>query len=60
MNSIFILVPITFVLLAIAVAAWLWCVRNEQFDNLDAEAQRILFEEQAANQHDRSEGESNG
>lgn len=45
MNSIFILVPITLVLLGIAVIAWLWSVRSGQFDDLENEASRILFDD---------------
>ena len=45
MDSIYILIPITFLLLSLAIAAYLWAVRNGQFDELDQEAGRILFDE---------------
>lgn len=45
MNSLFILIPVTFILLLVAIVAWLWCIRNEQFDDLESEGQRILFED---------------
>jgi cbb3-type cytochrome oxidase maturation protein len=32
-------------LLGIAIAGFLWAVRHGQFDNLDREAHRILFDE---------------
>ena len=46
MESIYILIPVTFLLLGIAVAAYLWAVRSGQFDDLDQEARRILFDEE--------------
>ena len=45
MDSLYILIPVTFVLLGIAVAAYLWAVRSGQFEDLDREAHRILFED---------------
>ena len=52
MNSIFLLIPLGLGLLAIAVAAFVWAVRNEQFDDLDAAAARILFDDEAARTRD--------
>lgn len=46
MDSIYILIPVTVVLLAIAVAAYLWSVNNGQFDDLDKAAHSILFEDE--------------
>lgn len=45
MNSIFILIPVTFILLGFAIAAWIWSVKSDQFSDLDKEASRILFDE---------------
>jgi len=45
MNSIFILVPIALLLTAVAIWAFLWAVDNRQYEDLDAAAQSILFEE---------------
>lgn len=45
MDVIYFLIPLALVLLACAVAAFLWAVRSGQFDDLDREAQRILFDE---------------
>ncbi len=45
MEILFYLVPISVVLVLIALAAFVWSVRNGQYDDLDKEAQRILFEE---------------
>lgn len=45
MDIIYLLIPLALVLLGVAVAAFLWAVRNDQFEDLDREAHRILFEE---------------
>lgn len=55
MNSIFLLVPLGLGLLAIAIAAFVWAVRNEQFDDLDSPARRILLDEDPASPSDRTE-----
>ena len=45
MDIIFLLIPLALVLLVVAVAAFFWAVRSDQFDDLDREASRILFDE---------------
>ncbi|MBV1919474.1 MAG: cbb3-type cytochrome oxidase assembly protein CcoS [Pseudomonadales bacterium] len=45
MNVIYFLIPLAMVLLAFGVAAFLWAVKSGQFDDLDREAYRILFDE---------------
>lgn len=45
MNIIFVLIPLALVLLALAVWAFFWAVRHEQFDDLDSPATRILFDD---------------
>lgn len=45
MESLYILIPVAIVFLAVAIKAFLWAADNKQFDDLDQEAQRILFEE---------------
>ncbi|MCC5794086.1 MAG: cbb3-type cytochrome oxidase assembly protein CcoS [Chromatiales bacterium] len=44
MEIIFVLIPLGLILLLFAVWAFFWAVRNRQFDNLDAEAWRILMD----------------
>jgi cbb3-type cytochrome oxidase maturation protein len=48
MNIIFVLIPLALVLLVAAVAAFFWAVRNNQFDDLDSPATRILFDDDEA------------
>lgn len=47
MNIIFVLIPLTLVLLVFAVWAFFWAVRTRQFENLDVEAWRILMDDEA-------------
>ncbi|ARN74750.1 cbb3-type cytochrome oxidase assembly protein CcoS [Oceanicoccus sagamiensis] len=47
MDSIYILVPIAIVFTVIAVAAFFWAVNNRQYDDLDASAHSILFDDDA-------------
>ena len=51
MESLYLLIPIAGVFLIVAVVLFLWSVRSGQFDDLDAEGQRILFDDVAASSH---------
>jgi cbb3-type cytochrome oxidase maturation protein len=42
MKIIYILIPLSLVLLALAVWAFFWAVKNDQFDDLDTPAMDIL------------------
>lgn len=44
MSILFILIPLSLVLLAIAAAAFIWAVNDGQFDDLETPALRILLE----------------
>ncbi len=46
MESLYVLIPVTLVLLGIALAAWLWSVGSGQFEDLDKAASSILFEDE--------------
>jgi cbb3-type cytochrome oxidase maturation protein len=45
MNSIYILIPVALVFSAIAIRLLFWAVDNNQYDDLDASAQSILFDD---------------
>lgn len=45
MESLFILIPIAMLFVAIAVKLFFWAVDNKQFDDLDNAAQSILFDD---------------
>lgn len=51
MESLYLIVPVAAIFCAIAVAAWLWANQNDQFDDLDREARRILEEEPVTPSH---------
>lgn len=53
MDIIYLLIPLALILLSLAVWAFIWAVRNDQFDDLDREAQRILFEEEKPQETDQ-------
>lgn len=48
MNSLLILVPVSMVLLGVAIAVFIWAVNRRQFDDLDTPAVRILLDDDAA------------
>ncbi len=49
MNIIFILLPLSIFLGLLFLAAYIWSVRNRQFDDLDTPAVRMLAEDLAIN-----------
>jgi cbb3-type cytochrome oxidase maturation protein len=46
MDSLYFSIPIALMLLSLAVAVFLWAVRSGQYDDLDREGRRILFEDE--------------
>jgi len=45
MDIIYILVPLSIVLLGIAITIFFWAVRAGQFDDLESPAHKILFDD---------------
>ncbi len=45
MEIIFVLIPLSFIFLGIAVYAFFWAVNNDQFSDLEGPAHSILFDE---------------
>ncbi|HWS39885.1 MAG TPA: cbb3-type cytochrome oxidase assembly protein CcoS [Arenimonas sp.] len=45
MNILLALIPISLLLLIIAIVAFFWAVRKDQFENLDAAAMDILTDD---------------
>lgn len=45
MIILYFLIPLTLILLAIALWAFFWAVKNDQFDDLEGPAYRILFDD---------------
>lgn len=59
MNVIYALIPLSIILLALAIWAFGWAVRSKQFDDLDRSGSDILFDDddelhQRAIEKDRS------
>ena len=55
MESLIVLIPLSVLLILIALKAFLWAVNSGQFDDLDREAARILEDDDLA---ERKEGRS--
>lgn len=53
MNALLILIPAALCLGLLGLAAFLWSLRNGQFDDLDGAAARILFDDEP--RHDGSQ-----
>jgi len=45
MESLYFLIPLSFVVVALGIWLFFWAVNNGQYDDLDGEAERILFDE---------------
>ncbi|MFG6665982.1 cbb3-type cytochrome oxidase assembly protein CcoS [Halomonas sp. HNIBRBA4712] len=48
MTSLYLLIPLSLMLLSLAVWAFFWAVKNDQFDDLEGPAHRILFDDDAS------------
>ncbi|HLU62874.1 MAG TPA: cbb3-type cytochrome oxidase assembly protein CcoS [Gammaproteobacteria bacterium] len=53
MESIFVLVPVSIVLLAVAIWLFFWATKHGQFDDLDSPAWRILRDDAPARRKER-------
>ncbi|USD22594.1 cbb3-type cytochrome oxidase assembly protein CcoS [Microbulbifer variabilis] len=45
MDSLYFLIPIAVVFVALAIKVFFWAVNNGQYDDLETEGRRILFED---------------
>ncbi len=55
MESLYFLVPCALIFIAIAVKVLFWAINNGQYDNLDTEAHRILFDDEKKKSRTRSQ-----
>lgn len=53
MNVLFLLIPVSLILLVLAVAVFFWAVRSGQFDDLDTPAYRILMDTDEARRREQ-------
>ena len=47
MSILYLLIPLSLVLLGLAIWAFFWAVKSGQFDDLEGPAHRILFDDEA-------------
>lgn len=45
MEILFLLVPVALIFIALAIKLLFWAVKDGQYDDLDTEGQRILFDD---------------
>lgn len=45
MEIIFVLIPVSLLLIGIAIGVFIWAVNNDQFEDLDRQGYEILFDE---------------
>ena len=45
MEAVFILIPISLGIVFVALMAFVWSVKNDQYEDLEKEAERILMDE---------------
>jgi len=51
MSIVFVLIPVSLVLVGLGVWAFFWAVRTGQFDDLDSPAWDILVDDAPADRH---------
>lgn len=56
MESLYFLVPCALIFIAIAVKVLFWAINNGQYDNLDTEAHRILFDAEKSKKSPQQNG----
>jgi cbb3-type cytochrome oxidase maturation protein len=44
MESLYFLIPVALIILLVAIKVLFWAVKSGQYDDLDTEAHRILFD----------------
>lgn len=49
MEILFVLIPVSLIIVSAALTFFVWSVHSNQYDDLDKEAERILFEDTATN-----------
>lgn len=56
MESFYLITPIALILIAVAIKLFIWAVNSGQFDDLDREASRILFDDETVRDKNSSHG----
>ncbi|HEV8494839.1 MAG TPA: cbb3-type cytochrome oxidase assembly protein CcoS [Candidatus Angelobacter sp.] len=55
MESLYFLVPCALIFIGLAIKVLFWALNNGQYDNLDTEAHRILFDTEQSKQDKSSQ-----
>ncbi len=45
MEILFVLIPVSVIIVFVSLWAFVWSVHNNQYDDMDKEAHRILFDD---------------
>ncbi|NVK21238.1 MAG: cbb3-type cytochrome oxidase assembly protein CcoS [Kangiellaceae bacterium] len=59
MDAIYFLIPITLLILALAIGLFFWAVNSDQYSDLDREASQILFDEEELPEQQQGEDKTN-
>ncbi len=60
MEIMYWLIPVAIMLLAIAIAAFIWAVKSDQYSDLESPAYKILFDDDSTPEESSSSGKGNG
>lgn len=60
MNSLYLLIPLSLLFLFAAAGIFYWAVNSGQYDDLDREGERILFEDEEPGDDNGEAGEGGG
>lgn len=60
MDILYLLIPLSIVLVTVIVVAFLWAIRSGQFDDLEGPAHRVLLDDESSPMASTSEGETRG
>jgi cbb3-type cytochrome oxidase maturation protein len=52
MKIVILLIPLAILLVAGAIAAFIWALRRNQFDDLDSPAWRVIFDDRERREDD--------
>jgi cbb3-type cytochrome oxidase maturation protein len=59
-DSLYLLIPIALVFVAVGIKLLLWAIDDGQYDDLDKEAWRILANDEAGSRREQADRESDG
>lgn len=48
MSIIYVLIPLSMLLSAVAIAIFFWAIKHDQFEDLEGPAHKIIFDEREA------------